>query len=185
MAKRIFSPTNLLLAILYAIFCSFIIYLSIHDENGYVTSDSAHYLQLAQNILDGHGLSTANYVDGMSTYFATWPVGYPVLIALISIITGSGVFWASKICNMLCLLFCFILLKRLFGERAVFASLIFSISTLVSMFVYTWSEVPFLLGMLWLAFGMTRYMETNKKRYAVHMALAALFMFLIDRKSVV
>ena len=177
MIKRALNPVNLIMTIIYIIYCIYIIARSKWDMNGFVTSDSAHYLQLAQNLLNGNGLNTANYVEGMSTFFAVWPAGYPILIALISLITGTGVFWASKIVNMLCLALCFILLKKLFGNRAILATLLFSISSFCYLFIYTWSEVPFLLGMLWLVFGIKRYMESQLMRYILHMIIAALLMF--------
>lgn len=177
--KKVVNATNIWLALIFFIYCAFIIFQTIYDENGFITSDSAHYLQLAQNILNGEGLSTENYVAEMSTYFATWPIGYPLLIASISFVTGIGVVWASKIVNMICLLFCLILLERLFGRRSVTVALVFFISTFTALFVYTWSEVPFLLGMLWLIFGLVRYIQTEKMGYVLHLFLAALFLFLM------
>jgi hypothetical protein len=179
LGKTLFNPTNIWLFILFCMYSVFIILQSVLDPNGYVSSDSAHYLQLAQNFLNGDGMSTANYVTGMSTYFATWPIGYPALIAIVSFITGLSVFWASKIVNIICLGVVLILLKKLFQSRAVFASLVLFISTCTGIFVYSWSEVPFLLGMLWLVFGLVRYIETNKFTYAVHLFFASLFLFLM------
>lgn len=175
--KRNLSVTNILLLVIWLGYSVFIFHQSITDSEGFITSDSAHYLQLAQNILNGDGLSTANYVEGMSTYFATWPVGYPVLIAVVSFITGLSVVWAAKVVNILCLGFCLFILKQLFNERSVHIALIFFISTFTAMFTYTWSEVPFLLGLLWLVFALVNYIHTEKKRYVVHMFFASLFLF--------
>lgn len=177
--KRILNFTNISLFVVFLIYSVFIIYQSIYDENGFLTSDSAHYLQLAQNILNGDGLSTANYVEGMSTYFATWPVGYSLFIALIAFVSGLSVFWASKVVNILCLGFSFVLLKRLFHERAGAAIFAFTISTVTALFAYTWSEVPFLFGLLSLVFSLFRYIETEKKHYVVLMFLSAIFLFLM------
>ncbi|MGY0691321.1 hypothetical protein ACW2QC_00850 [Virgibacillus sp. FSP13] len=177
MSKRLLKSTNLWLLVIFLVYSMFIIFQSKLDENGFLSSDSAHYLQLAQNFLNGDGMTTANYVNGMSTYFATWPVGYPVLIALMSFVSGLGVFWASKLVNILCLGACFILIKRLFKKRAVLVSMLFFVSTFTNLFVYTWSEVPFLLGMLWLVFGLVRYVETNKIGYVIHLLIASLFLF--------
>lgn len=175
--KKVMNATNIGLALIFIIYSVFILFQSVYDENGMITSDSAHYLQLAQNMLNGDGLSTANYVDGMSTYFATWPVGYSVLIAAVAFLTGLSVVWASKVVNILCLGFCFIILRRLFAKRTLPVVLALFVSTFTAIFAYTWSEVPFLLGMLWLVFGIVRYIETNRFGYIVHMFLAALFLF--------
>jgi len=170
-------PLSIGLALIFFIYSAFILFQSVYDENGFITSDSAHYLQLAQNILNGDGLSTANYVEGMSTYFATWPIGYPVLIAIISFLTGLSVVWASKLVNIICVGLCFVLLKRLFADRTLPVVFVFFISTFTALFAYTWSEVPFLLGMLWLVFSIVRYIETNRMRYVFHLFFAAVFLF--------
>lgn len=174
---KMLRSANLWLVVTFLVYSIFIVIQSTLDPDGFLSSDSAHYLQMAVNLLDGDGMTTANYVSGMSTYFATWPVGYPVLIALTSFVTGTSVFWASKLVTIICLGFCFILIKRLFKSRAHIVAMLFFISTFTTLFVYTWSEVPFLLGMLWLVYGLVRYIETSKNRYAGHMMLAALFMF--------
>lgn len=175
--KNIFSLTNLGLLFIWAGYSLFIVYQSVTDSNGFITSDSAHYLQLAQNILNGDGFTTVGYVDGISTYFATWPVGYPVLIAVVSFLTGLNVVWGAKLVNIFCLGFCFIILKQLFQGRAVTVALVFFISTFAALFSYTWSEVPFLLGLLWLVFAVVNYINSEKKRYIIHMFLASLFLF--------
>ena len=57
------------------------------NPNGYITNDCASYLELAARLLSGHGFTVLN--DGLdvadSTHFATWPVGYPSLIAAASL----------------------------------------------------------------------------------------------------
>ncbi|GGK04743.1 hypothetical protein GCM10007063_28870 [Lentibacillus kapialis] len=177
--KKLMTPATIWLAVLFSVYSGALVVSAALNPEGYVTSDSAHYLQLAQNLLNGDGLSTVNYVDGMSTYFATWPIGYPVLITIVSFVTGFGVFWAAKVVNIICLALCFVLLQRLFKERSAIVALMFSISTISFLFVHTWSEVPFLFGFLWLVYGLVRYTETEKRGYIVHLFLASLFLFLM------
>lgn len=175
--KKLYNWSNLSLVIIFIIFTSFIISQSILHPDGYITSDSAHYLQMSKNFLAGDGMSTVNFIPDMSTYQATWPVGYPVLIAGVSFVTGLSVFWASKVVNILVFALCLLLLQRLFKEKASIVAMVFFISTFTTDFAYTWSEVPFFLGLIWLVFGIVRYVETNRYRYAVHMSLAAMFLF--------
>lgn len=171
------KSSNLWLVIIFLVYSTYIVIQSQLDVNGFITSDSAHYLQLAQNLLNGDGMTTINLLPGTSTYFATWPIGYPALIALASLLTGLGLFWASKLVNIIFLGLCFVLMKRLFKQRALVVVMLLFISTFTEIFVYTWSEVPFLFGMLWLVFGLVRYIETNKNWYAVNMMCAALLLF--------
>src|SRR5699024_1442379 len=81
--------------------------------------------------------------------------------------------------NIVCLGICFVLIKRLFRDRALPVVLVFFISTFTAIFSYTWSEVPFLLGMLWLVFSIVRYIETNRRGYAFHMFVSSVFLFLM------
>ncbi|GAB4074281.1 hypothetical protein GCM10028778_17840 [Barrientosiimonas marina] len=175
--KRLLAADGLWLWLFFLVYSAALLVRAALDPDGFLSSDSAHYLQLAQSILNGDGLSTANYVDGMSTYFATWPVGYPVLIALTAFISGLGVFWAAKVVNIICLGLCFLLLQRLFRGRSAVLALVFSISTISSLFVRTWSEVPFLFGLLWLVFGLTRFIQTEKRGYIAHLFFASLWLF--------
>ncbi|GAA0486983.1 hypothetical protein GCM10008986_10520 [Salinibacillus aidingensis] len=147
--KSIFTKTNTSMLAIYLLLSLFILSQSYLNQDGYVSSDSAHYLQMALNLLHGNGMTTPSYVPDISTYFATWPVGYPVLIAGISFLTGISVFWASKLVNLIMLGLSFVLIKRLFKARAPVVVMIFFISTFTVDFSYTWSEVPFFFGMIW------------------------------------
>ncbi|WP_106496124.1 ArnT family glycosyltransferase [Lentibacillus sp. Marseille-P4043] len=175
--KRILKSTNLWLLLIFIVYSIFIIIQSKLQPDGFLTSDSTHYLQMAENLLNGNGMTTINLVPEISTYFATWPIGYPALIAIASFVTGVGVFWAAKLVNILLLGLCFVLIKCLFKQRAPIVGMIFFISTFTTVFVYTWSEVPFIFGMIWLVYGIVNYVEANKIRYAFHMMFAALFLF--------
>lgn len=172
-----FKSTNFWLGIIFILFSAFIVMQSYLHPDGYLTSDSAHYLQMAKNLLAGNGMTTVNFVSDMNTYFATWPIGYPALIAGLSFLTGLEVFWASKLVNIICFGFCLELIKRLFSGRAIVAAMVFFVSTFTTVYLYTWSEVPFFLGMIWLVYGLVNFIRLNQLRYGVHLLLAALFMF--------
>ncbi|QDP41601.1 ArnT family glycosyltransferase [Radiobacillus deserti] len=164
---------------LFILYSVFIIVQSFEHADGYLSSDSAHYLQLATNILEGNGFTTTDLIPEESAYFATWPVGYSILISGVSFVSGFGVFVSSKLVNIMILGLCFLLIYLLFKEKAFFVSIVFTISTCTEIFSYTWSEVPFLFGMLWLVYGMIRYYETEKSSYAVQLSLASLCLFLM------
>ncbi|MDC3416701.1 hypothetical protein [Aquibacillus salsiterrae] len=166
---------------LICLFFGYSIYIFVqgyYDTNGYLSSDSAHYLQLAQNMLNGNGMTTTDLVPQMSGYFATWPVGYPLLIAGVASISGMDVFWAAKLVNSLLFGLCLILLERLFGNRAGLVAFVFFISTATEIFAYTWSEVPFIFGLIWLVYGISRYMTMRRFIFAVQMLFAAVFLFM-------
>ena len=62
------------------------------DPNEYLSPDSTYYLRLSKNLLLHEGFGIADYTapDGKS-FFAIWPVGYPVLIYIVSRLTGLGI----------------------------------------------------------------------------------------------
>ncbi|MBM7571357.1 hypothetical protein [Aquibacillus albus] len=167
-----------MLVLLFFIYSSYLFVQSYFDPEGYLTSDSAHYLQLAENFLAGDGMTTTDLIPGLSGYFATWPAGYPLMIAAVAWIPGIDVFWASKIVNCLMFALCLVLLDRLFGKRAPLVALVFFISTSTEVFAYSWSEVPFIFGLIWLVYAIERYVTTDRLVFVWHLLLAGLFLFL-------
>ena len=65
------------------------------------TADSVRYMRMAENIKAGH-LMNPNGIVGSDGWFAIWPIGYPTVLAAISMLTGLEVFWASKLISVLC-----------------------------------------------------------------------------------
>ncbi|MFC2947537.1 ArnT family glycosyltransferase [Virgibacillus sediminis] len=175
--RRKILATDISLLLIFSAYASYILIKAKYHPSGYVSSDSAHYLQMAANLLEGNGMTTVDMVPGMSTYFATWPIGYPVLIAIASLISGLNVFWASKLMNIILVGLCLLVLRNLFQEKAGTAGLVLFAGSFTGIFAYTWSEVPFLFGLLWLIYGLVRFVGTNHRRYAVHLLFAAIFLF--------
>ncbi len=123
------------------------------ERTGYTSPDSLYYLEVAQNILLGKGfyfsgVNAAPESSGKQTYFAIWPLGYPVLIAGVAFITALPVFWASKVVNLISLGLCFYLFRIMNKERAYLLALPLTSFTFFEVFSFTWSEAPFLLGIL-------------------------------------
>lgn len=55
----------------------------------YISPDSSNYLREAEALLRGNGFNL-NYAAGGKIWFSAWPVGYPVLIAFSSLISGCN-----------------------------------------------------------------------------------------------
>ncbi|ARS36931.1 hypothetical protein CA264_16680 [Pontibacter actiniarum] len=125
--------------------------LNVHGS-GYVSPDSQAYLDLAQNIKDGHGFYVPNEGTAGRHYFSAWPVGYPVLIYLFSQVTSLDVYWASKILNLLFIGAGFLLLRHLCRQYAFVLASVYGAYTYLEVYSFTWSEAPFLLGLLLLAY---------------------------------
>ena len=118
------------------------------EETGYISPDSKYYLECAQNLLDGVGYYMS--FEDREVFFSAWPVGYPVMIFLFSKLTGFNVFWGSKCLNIFFIGLCFLFFRKLFKEKSWFIGLIFCAFTFMEIYAYTWSEAPFIFGLLWL-----------------------------------
>lgn len=128
------------------------------DDAGMISMDGPHYLEVAQNVLDGRGLvyTPEGLSDQLSPsgfdYAAIWPWGYPVGIAAVAELCHLPVTWAFRVLNLLLVALLFGVLRALFREDApVFALVLYWASPLVA-FSSAWSEVPFvvaMMGMVW------------------------------------
>ena len=93
------------LLIIFIMMAIAIVVKSYFHPDGYLSPDSANYLKLAQNLLEGNGYYVSAYsITGTGQdreLFAAWPIGYPTLIFVVAKLTGLSVFWASKFLNIL------------------------------------------------------------------------------------
>ena len=146
---------------------------------GFLSGDSSGYLSLAQNLVDGHGYYQPA-LGKPDQLFAIWPVGYPTLIALVAKVCGLPVFEASKLLNVLLAGANLLLLKQIFDRDFPWFAWLLLLPPVVELSSYTWSEVPFTTGLIWLAVSATRlvlgYGPTWKA--ATSMALATAMLFL-------
>ncbi|SAK67575.1 hypothetical protein AWB76_03993 [Caballeronia temeraria] len=107
---------------------------------GFISNDSWDYLFLAQSIRRGLGCTE------QGAYFATFPCGYPLAIAMASpFIDIPSLFISSKVLNLVLLLFTFILLARS-PLRTVTAALVVLNPVSLRIYQFTWSENLFLFA---------------------------------------
>lgn len=140
-----------------------------------------YYLQLAKSLLHGEGFDTrlGFNAEGPNTqFFATWPVGYPILITVVAWITTLNVFWASKVLACLIgggiLLICY----QLFGRTAWVYGLVLWFATFLELFSYSWSEVPFLMGLCVFVFALFEYDNNRNYSYLVLIGFTVIGLFL-------
>jgi hypothetical protein len=152
------------LLLLFLSLASIILLNSYFDPNGYLSPDSTYYLRLSKNLISNEGFKIADYnsPDGQS-FFAIWPVGYPVMIFMMSKLTGLGVVWASKALNLLIIGVILLLFRYMFRGNAPWAGLIFFINANILIFSFTWSEVPFILFLLLISISLYKCVETSGK----------------------
>lgn len=152
---------DLLLFLLFISTAAVILFRISIEETGYLSPDSKAYLGLAQNLKEGNGFYVQNTEDTGRHYFATWPVGYPVLIYLLSEASTLDVFWSSKVLNLLLLGFGFLMLRLLSRPYAFLLASLYGIYTFMEVYSFTWSEAPFLFGLLLLAYSTDQVLQEN------------------------
>lgn len=126
------------------------------EATNYQSPDSLFYLRAAENILDGKGLLGPTTFpfdqDTEQSYFAIWPMGYPILIALFGMAIPN-LLWASKAVNLFFLGASFVILYFQYKPVAIWSSFAYFSYGLTEVYSYTWSEGPFLFFLLLLFYG--------------------------------
>ncbi|MDR2546900.1 MAG: hypothetical protein LBC96_05220 [Lachnospiraceae bacterium] len=141
----------------------------------HISPDGTHYLRMARQLLHGNGLFI--YPD---EWFATWPAGYPVIVAIMSFITRTEVYLAAMIVAIIIIWSIGISLYRRFGHTAwVYALFMFNVGFLY-IFYFPLSDGVFLLGLILFSFGITDIIVTDeaKKSQYMKLVLAVMMMFL-------
>jgi hypothetical protein len=172
---------NYKLLLLYLSLCVIILLKTYFDIDGGLSPDSTFYLRLAKNLVAGEGFRIADYTspDGKS-FFAIWPVGYPILIFVLSKLTGLGVIWASKVLNLLVIGIVLFVFKHIFEKNVHWAGLMFFVYSTIMIFSYTWSEGPFILFLLFTSVSLYKCVETNGRiLWLIGLFFSGIALFLI------
>lgn len=167
----------------YAVLVLVICLRVIADETQYLSPDSHYYLNMAENYVKGEGFvsSFPYYEMGDKVFIGFFPIGYPLLIAGIHLLTGLSFFIASKVVMLLSLLVIFLLLRKLFHQWAWVPALYFSSFGMLQVFSHSWSEGPFLALEMFLIFTLFKHWkapDTVSYRAAFKLFLILIGLFL-------
>ncbi|MFD3000001.1 hypothetical protein ACFS7Z_06490 [Pontibacter toksunensis] len=179
--KRGRGNSDLLLLFLFTIVAIVIVFRVNVEATGYLSPDSVAYLGLAQNITDGHGFYILNEEGTGRSYFSTWPVGYPVLIYFVSAVTPLSVFWSSKLLNLLLAGLGFLLLRHINRNYSFILASVYCSYTLLEVYSFTWSEAPFLLGLLYLCHLTGKILQLGSNRKDIVFLLLTCFSLFLMR----
>ncbi|HKK41366.1 MAG TPA: hypothetical protein VJ963_03070 [Bacteroidales bacterium] len=171
---------NIKLFLVFMGLCIIILLNTYTNPNGCISPDSSYYLRLSRNLVLHEGFYIPDYsaYDGKS-FFAIWPVGYPVMIFIMSKLTGLGIVWASKVLNMLLIGCVLMIFSYLFKENAHWAALIFYTDANISIFSYTWSEGAFIVFLICTSLTLYKSIETGgKPKWLVALLLSGTALFL-------
>jgi len=123
---------------------SLILLLTALNPNHYTTTDSRYYLESAENISAGKGYTILE--NNSYKWNSTFPIGYPVTISIVSLLTQTSVLIASKLVNILASGVWLICLNRWFGKKkAVILGCILMLGPFLKLWAHTWSEPLFLI----------------------------------------
>jgi|GEM_PF-4675491 len=165
-----------------AIFCR-----AYFESNGAMSQDSTNYLGLAQNLLDGRGFKAAacgGFPEpsctrvGEWTFFAVWPLGYPLCIAGAAAFTGLSVFWAAKLVNIVSVGLVLLGLWRQFGTSAPVLALLLLFAPFLVLVGFSLSEAPFLAASVWFCGALSRSTRHPRLSNLIELALASVLLFL-------
>lgn len=146
------------------------IYIRAYIKGVYISADSAGYLREAVNLVNGYGF---NYdgMAGMDSWFASWPILYPAMIALVMIITGANAYLASKILSMIIVGLILLVLYICFKKDAWVYSLCLTNIGFLTLTYYTWSEIPFILFLLIFSLVLARIVKEDEISNKWHLLL--------------
>ncbi len=161
--------SDLFLLILFGCIC-ISIYSRAYLKGAYISADSAGYLREAVNLAAGNGFSYDG-LAGYDTWFANWPILYPVLIAAVMLVTGAEAYLASKIVAMLTAGLLLLLMRRCFGKDAWLYGLCLTNIGYLNLSYYTWSEIPFILFLFCFALILAKILREEKPAYGWYVAL--------------
>jgi hypothetical protein len=126
------------------------------ESTGYLTTDSVFYLRAADNQLAGKGVVSPQVYpfteESEETFFSMWPIGYPLLITVMSKLSGLSTFLSSKVINLLFLALIFKLVYHWYGAKSLLPLLYFCSYGKLEVYSHTWSEGAFLFVIIWMLY---------------------------------
>lgn len=156
------NGNNLFLALILFYLCMNI-FVTAYIEGNYISPDSNLYLTEAVSIVNGYGFNY-NGLAGYQDWFASWPILYPALIALVMVVTNTNAYLASKILTML-LIGVILLVFRLFYKKdAWMYSFVLLNTGFLTISYYTWSEQPFILFLILFTLMLSKIVKDNSPK---------------------
>lgn len=144
--------------------CVVFLYLALYEiyvayyRDCYISPDSSFYMREAANLLAGNGFY-GDKLAGYDAWFANWPIGYPALIAVFSLIFRCNIYLSSKLLSIALVGLGLLVLRLRFKKDAWIFSLIYFNAGFLGIYIYTWSENPFILSLIIWGSGLAAIVE--------------------------
>ena len=120
------------------------IYVDAYLHETMMSPDSCGYLREALNLAQGNGFR-CDGIAGYGTWFANWPIMYPLTIVAVMLVAKTNVYLASKIAAMLVVGIILVIMRFRYKEKAWIYSLCVLNLGFINLAEYTWSECTFIL----------------------------------------
>ncbi len=154
---------------------------SYYHHDGRVSPDSAEYLSISKSILENESFYNRSNprLGENESYFAIWPLGYPLSIVIISKFTNLSVFWSSKVCNAIFLLLSLFLIIREYREKSYVFILCFGLASYLFIFSSTYSETGFIFSLIYFSITINKLISSNASSISLfNILISSCFLFL-------
>lgn len=155
--------------------------LTLTTKNGGVNSDGSYYLRLAKSLVEGNGfyvLPPSMEKPTTETFFSRWPIGFSVLIAVVSKLFQVPVYWGAKLLNLLVFMVFQFIFYKFYKNDSVYLSLIFFFSLFFEVAFSTMSDFSFMVFLALLIFSLHRtFLYNVKDKYLILLVFSGCAMF--------
>ncbi len=168
------------LAVFYIFYCLWIFQYA-YVTACYICPDAVVYLHEAEALVHGYGFNLTGAAGGYY-WFAAFPIGYPALIALVTLILQPlNTFLCSKILAMILvgtvLLFFAIRYKE---DSWLYALLLLNLGV-IHIYTNSWSENPFIPALIFYAAAISKVITAEKCRIKdyilLYITIVSVFLF--------
>lgn len=139
----------------------------------YISADSTGYMREAINLVNGNGFQYDG-LAGYQSWFANWPILYPVMIALVMVVTNTNAYLASKLLNMLIVAVILVVFRICFRKDAWIYALCLTNIGFLNLCYYTWSEIPFMLFQLCFALTLAKILKEERPSIRSYVLLGSM-----------
>lgn len=176
---------HLILFFIYALLISVLLFrINVHVYH-YTTPDSLAYLKQSSVILNHWKECSFFSVFQIKQGFTIWPIGYPLMISIVSFLTGFSVLISSKIVTFIFLGLSFILLSYWFKNKIWFLAFSFFSYGSLEILSQTWSETPFIFFVLLLTFVLEKEKKISDFQVFSTISSILIILFLIRYVGVI
>lgn len=171
--KHLEKHTSDIFLIIVFIYMALRIYVDAYLHNTMMSPDSCGYMREAINLAHGNGFR-CDGIAGYNTWFANWPIMYPLIIACAMIVTKANAYLASKIVSIVIVGVILLIFRQRYKENAWIYSICVLNLGFINLAEYTWSECTFILFLLGFTFVLAKIISEEHVKSSWYIGLGVL-----------